>query len=102
MTSPNVLERVIAILQEAGVAHMLTGSSASAYHGGPRATQDLHFVIDADREQLERLILLPSHEWYVDQDAGVGANHGQPPLSTPHVAFSSSRSCRPAIRSSGA
>ena len=53
---------------------MLTGSFASAYHGSPRSTQDIDFVIEADVEKIETLVrLLPPDQWYVDRDAALDA-----------------------------
>ena len=74
MTSTDVFQRVVAMLHEAGIEHMLTGSFASAYYGSPRATQDIDFVIEADAEKLEALVsLLPQDQWYVDRDAAMEA-----------------------------
>jgi hypothetical protein len=47
------LLRLVAMLDAAGMPHMLTGSFASAFHGTPRATQDIDFVIDATRVALD-------------------------------------------------
>ena len=74
MTTPDVFHRVTAALRDAGINHMLTGSFASAYHGSPRSTQDIDFVIEADVEKIESLVrLLPPDQWYVDRDAAVDA-----------------------------
>lgn len=53
---------------------MLTGSFASSYHGTPRASQDIDFVVAPSRDQLYGLIRsLPSGEFYVDLDAALDA-----------------------------
>ena len=53
---------------------MLTGSFASAFHGSPRATQDIDLVVDADEPRLRTLIRsLRPGEYYVDEDAAVEA-----------------------------
>jgi hypothetical protein len=53
---------------------MLTGSFASAFHGLPRATQDIDFVIAPTADQLRHLTaLLPRSEYYVDEDAALEA-----------------------------
>ncbi len=53
---------------------MLTGSYASSFHGTPRASQDIDFVISATRESLTRLVKsLPEAEYYVDLDAALEA-----------------------------
>ena len=55
MTAPDVFRRVVRTLEAAGIPYMLTGSFASAYHGVPRATQDIDLVIAPSREQLRDL-----------------------------------------------
>ena len=53
---------------------MLTGSFASAYHGTPRATQDIDLVIAPTPERLRRLVaLLPPTEYYVSEEAALDA-----------------------------
>ncbi|MGE3601148.1 MAG: hypothetical protein AB7N70_37015 [Dehalococcoidia bacterium] len=61
-------------LDGAGISYMLTGSFASSYHGVPRATQDIDFVIAPTRDQLRRLVAsLPVSEYYVDEAAALDA-----------------------------
>ncbi|MGH9155107.1 MAG: hypothetical protein ACRD1K_04500 [Acidimicrobiales bacterium] len=48
MTALGLLATVIEALDENGVAHMLTGSHASTFHGEPRAANDVDLVIDPD------------------------------------------------------
>ena len=72
------LERVIEVLDEAGVSYMLTGSLASAFYAVPRATQDIDVVIEAQEEGIERLIEgLLAAGWYADRDAALEAWQGQ-------------------------
>jgi hypothetical protein len=52
MSFPEVLQRVTAALNHAGIAYMLTGSFASVYYGSPRSTQDIDLVIAANPPQL--------------------------------------------------
>jgi hypothetical protein len=74
MNVRDVFQRLTAALDRAGVAYMVTGSFASAYHGIPRATQDIDIVIETTSDQLRRLIdLLPETEYYVDVDAAMSA-----------------------------
>ncbi len=40
------LSRVVALLDNAGIPHMLAGSMASTFHGEPRMTRDIDMVID--------------------------------------------------------
>ena len=70
----DVFRRIIGKLEAAGIPYMLTGSFASAYHGAPRATQDLDFVIAATASQLRQLTTsLPKAEYYVDSDTALKA-----------------------------
>lgn len=52
MSLQTVLRLVAETLQAADIPYMLTGSLAAAYHGAPRATQDIDVVVDAPRNAL--------------------------------------------------
>lgn len=41
-----LLRVVVGLLDDAGIAHMVTGSFASTFHGEPRMTRDIDLVID--------------------------------------------------------
>lgn len=56
MTGGTLLRQVAAALEKAGVPFMVTGSVAAAFHGAPRATLDIDFVIDATEGQLRRVV----------------------------------------------
>ena len=72
------LERVVEVLDEAGVSYMLTGSLASAFYAVPRATQDIDVVIEAERDGIDRLVQgLLAAGWYADRDAALEAGQGQ-------------------------
>ncbi len=63
----SMLQRMVQVLDEAGIPYMLTGSMASSYHGVPRSTADIDLVIAPKPGQIERLAgLLPRDEYYVD------------------------------------
>jgi Nucleotidyltransferase of unknown function (DUF6036) len=80
MSASEVLRRVSAALDRAGIAYMLTGSFASAYYGNPRSTQDIDIVIAANPEQLREFVeSLPSGEYYADLSAALEA-HGRQSL----------------------
>jgi hypothetical protein len=66
-----LLERVVRMLEAAGVPFMIAGSFASTVHGLPRTTQDLDIVIDPpDERALDALLgSMPEDEYYVDADA---------------------------------
>jgi hypothetical protein len=64
------LTTVVGALRDADIPFMLTGSLAAAYHGAPRATQDLDLVIDADAGELELLLdALATAGLYVSREA---------------------------------
>jgi hypothetical protein len=67
----SLLDRVVRILEGAGVPFMIAGSFASTAHGLPRTTQDLHIVIDPPNGRaLDALVhAMPQDEYYVDADA---------------------------------
>jgi hypothetical protein len=74
MSASDVLRRLSATLDRAGVLYMLTGSFASAYYGAPRSTQDIDVVIEATVVQLQSFVqFLPSGEYYADLDAALEA-----------------------------
>jgi len=74
MNVRDVFQRLTSALNRAEIAYMVTGSFAGAYHGIPRATQDIDIVIETTSDQLRRLIdLLPESEYYVDVDAAMSA-----------------------------
>jgi hypothetical protein len=70
MKPGDFMKRIVESLVSAEVPHMLTGSFASAFHGKPRATQDLDIVISPTREGLAKLLktFSPEH-FYVDPEA---------------------------------
>ncbi len=75
MTAEDVFRRVVDALEHAAIPYMLTGSFASAFHGVPRATQDIDLVIAPTADQLRTLVrLLPPSEYDVDEDAVLEAH----------------------------
>src|SRR5438046_8136723 len=78
MSATDILYRISAALNRAGIAYMLSGSFASAYHGTPRATQDVDIVIAATIDQLRTFVhLLPADEYYVDLNTALDAHKRQ-------------------------
>lgn len=63
-----LLQRVVPLLDAAGIPYMIAGSFASATHGLPRATQDVDIVIDPPTfEAFESFVRSFSpDEYYVD------------------------------------
>jgi len=78
MSVADVLARIRAALDRAGIDFMLSGSFASALYGVPRSTQDIDLVIAASPEQLRKFVhSLPTDEYYVDLDAALEAHRRQ-------------------------
>jgi hypothetical protein len=74
LTAEVVLRRMVRALEQSEIPFMLTGSFAGAYHGVPRATQDIDLVVDPTTEQLVSLVrALPPSEYYVDEAAALEA-----------------------------
>lgn len=69
MSAGELLARLVAALDRAGIAHMVAGSFASTFHGVPRTTQDIDLVIDVTLSTLATFLeSLPEAEYYVDAD----------------------------------
>ena len=74
MIPADVFRQITELLEKARIPYMLTGSWASTYHGAPRATADIDFVIAATPDQIrEFLTLLPSSEYYFDVPSAIEA-----------------------------
>ena len=72
MNNREALGRIVRALEGAGIRYMLTGSFAGAYHGVPRASNDIDLVIQADPESLHRLgDLLSPAEYYFDVEDAI-------------------------------
>ncbi len=69
-----LLSRVVRLLNEASIPHMVVGSLASSFHGEPRQTRDIDIVIDPTPDALHRFMqLLPPDDFYADADAATEA-----------------------------
>jgi hypothetical protein len=69
-----VMKRVSAALEGAGIPYMLTGSFASVFYGSPRSTQDIDIVVSATPATLRALLLtMPASEYYLDIEAALDA-----------------------------
>lgn len=55
MGQRDLLIMVARALNAHRVPYLLSGSFASSYYGFPRATHDIDFVVEVDRQQLKRL-----------------------------------------------
>ena len=69
-----LLNRVVRMLDEASIPHMVVGSLASSFHGEPRQTRDIDIVIDPTPDALRRFVeLLPPEDFYADAGAATEA-----------------------------
>jgi hypothetical protein len=67
---PELLARVIKILEEQAITYLLVGSLASGVYGEPRLTMDIDMVVDLRTEQVAVLCAkFPSPEFYVSESA---------------------------------
>jgi hypothetical protein len=70
VTPEHPLRQIVRELDRAGIAHMLTGSFASTYHGDPRTTNDIDLVIECDRSSLDTFVSgLDAERYYVSAEA---------------------------------
>lgn len=73
MSQSELLKRVVARLQQAGIEHMLTGSVVSSLQGEPRATHDIDVVIAVrgTSGQLAGALkeAFPEPDYFLDEDA---------------------------------
>ncbi len=69
------LERLVSLLDKAGIPYMVAGSMSSSLHGRPRATQDTDVVIDPTEDQLASFLGLLGQDYYVSQNAALDAFH---------------------------
>ncbi|HRY44080.1 MAG TPA: hypothetical protein P5164_09055 [Thermoanaerobaculia bacterium] len=69
MTSPKgLLVRLAGALSASGMPWMITGSTASAFYGEPRATQDVDVVVDPTPDQVLRFLDELRDGFYVSRD----------------------------------
>jgi len=64
-----VLTDVVARLERAGIAYMLTGSLAMTFHARPRMTRDIDIVVELAGMDAGRVVALFSPDYYVDEEA---------------------------------
>jgi len=74
MSVSEVLRRITTHLYQSGIAYMLVGSFASAFHGALRSTRDIDIVIEATPDQLQTLtIALQREGYYAELNAALDA-----------------------------
>jgi hypothetical protein len=63
------IRRILELLDRSDIPHMIVGSLASAFHGVPRATQDVDIVVDPTETSLAAFLeRLPVESYYVDPE----------------------------------
>lgn len=69
MSAKEILRRVVAALDAAGIPYMVTGSFAAGFWGVQRSTFDIDIVIDPSKQALETFIAsFDESQVYVDLD----------------------------------
>ena len=76
MTIEDVTLRVIDALNAAQLRHILVGSFSSNLYGIPRSTKDADFVIQAEKDGIEKLFKLLAGEFEVDPQLKFETNTG--------------------------
>ena len=67
------LEKLISILESAGIPYAVCGSLSSSLHGHPRATNDADIIIAPTKEQLNKLLKSLEVGYYVSVEAAFEA-----------------------------
>jgi hypothetical protein len=68
MSQQDLLRRVVAALDAAGIDYMITGSIASSLQGEPRLTHDLDVVVKITEKQVGELLkAFPVPQFYFDE-----------------------------------
>ena len=65
----DVLRDVVARLEGAGIAYMLTGSVAMSVYAEPRMTRDIDIVVELAADDARRVVELFAPEYYVSDEA---------------------------------
>ena len=74
MSPEEVIRRMAEALDQAQIPYMLTGSFASSYHGTPRSSNDIDFVVAPTAEQLRALRqVFRESEYYFDLEDALEA-----------------------------
>jgi hypothetical protein len=69
MSQEAFLARIGERLEQAGIPFMVAGSYGSSFHGQPRATNDVDFVIDPSAQQLEAFLSVLGDKYYVSAES---------------------------------
>lgn len=70
MSQPELLTRVIGVLQDCGIEYMVTGSVASSLQGQPRSTHDIDLVVALREPDVASLMrAFPPPDFYLSEEA---------------------------------
>jgi predicted nucleotidyltransferase len=64
-----VLKEVARRLDQAGIAYMITGSTAANFYTVPRMTRDIDLVVELTGKDVARVVELFADDFYVDRQA---------------------------------
>lgn len=74
MIQCDVFRDITGLLDKLRIPYMLSGCCASNYHGAPRATTDIDFVIAASAAQIKEFLkFLPANEYEFDLPSAIEA-----------------------------
>lgn len=78
MSQPELLKKVIQILDRAGIQYMITGYVASSLQGEPRSTHDIDMVVAIQSSKAGELAeAFPSSDFYLDVHSVIDAINEQ-------------------------
>ena len=64
-----VLKEVARRLEEAGIAYMITGSTAASFYAVPRMTRDIDIVVELSGQDVDRLVEIFAEDFYIERQA---------------------------------
>lgn len=68
MSQPELLKKVITVLEKAGIDYMVTGSIVSSLQGEPRSTHDIDLVVTLKNSMIYELLnAFPPPNYYLDE-----------------------------------
>ena len=87
MEQSDLIRRVVEVLEQLGLEHMIVGSVASGVYGEPRFTYDIDIVIRPRHGQIAQLCAaFPEDEYYVSLEAATEAEVMQDQFNLIHPA----------------
>jgi hypothetical protein len=82
-----VLKIVTGRLANARIPYMVTGSIAANYYAVPRMTRDIDVVVELTEQDIDRVVELFGHDFYVDPEIVRTAVRGKTLFNMIHSAF---------------